>query len=170
MLFANHAALISAPAAPVSQARLAPGPALSSSASLTVNSAEGTEGLLRQTAEHLSKMQGGASIGGFPGFEPPDDERYKDKIRNQSYSGEEANYWAKEINNLLRQIVDKNPGLTLEQILQRAGLQPGEIKSFMDGLRNIHSSVSGLVDHGVNPKTVEILEELMNILGVTPWI
>ena len=30
--------------------------------------ATGTEGLVKQTAEHLSKMQGGASIGGFPGL------------------------------------------------------------------------------------------------------
>jgi hypothetical protein len=129
-----------------------------------------TKGLLRQIALHLSKMHGGESVGGFPGFEPPeDDERYKDKIRNQSYSGEEVNHWAKEINNLLRQIADKKPGLTLEEILHRAGRKPGEIKSFIDGLRNVHATVESWEGYGVTPETVETLNALMKVLGVAPW-
>ncbi|MEK7440637.1 MAG: hypothetical protein AABZ78_07575, partial [Chloroflexota bacterium] len=32
--------------------------------------AKESDGLLRVAAEHLSKLQGGVSIGGFPGFEP----------------------------------------------------------------------------------------------------
>jgi hypothetical protein len=152
-LFARDAVRLPAPAAQISEARLA----------------QGTEGLLRQTAAHLSKLQGGASVGGFPGFEPPDDDRFKDKIRNQSYGGEEANYWGKEINNFLRQIVDKNPGLTLEQMLQRAGLQPAEIKSYLDALRNVHRTIEGLADYGVNQSTIETLEDLMRVLGVVPW-
>ena len=132
--------------------------------------APGTEGLLRQTASHLSKMQGGASVGGFPGFEPPDDDkRYKDKIRNQSYGGEEANYWGKEINNFLRPIADKNPGLTLEQILQRAGLSPERIDSFLTGLKNAHATIKALEGYGVTPETVRTLETLMKTLGVAPW-
>ena len=39
--------------------------------------APGTEGLLRQTASHLSKLLSGASVGGFPGFEPPGDDEWK---------------------------------------------------------------------------------------------
>ena len=72
MLPASHTVSLSAPSAQVSEARLAPG----------------AESLLKQTARHISKLMGGASVGGFPGFEPPDDDkRYKDKIRNQSYNG-----------------------------------------------------------------------------------
>lgn len=154
ILPASRAVVVSAPSAQVSEA----------------SRAEVTEGLLRQTATHLSKMQGGASVGGFPGFEPPDDdERYKNKIRNQSYGGEEANYWGKEINNFLRQIVDKNSGLTLGQILQRAGLQPGEIKSYLDALRNVHATIDSLDGYGVSSETVKTLEALMKTLGVAPW-
>ena len=55
--------------------------------------ATGTKKLLENTAEHLSKMQGGASVGGFPGFEPPeDDEKYRRKIENESHTGEEINH------------------------------------------------------------------------------
>ena len=87
-----------------------PAPQVAHTASL----ASGTEGLLKQTALHLSKMQGVESIGGFPGFEPPDDdEKYKRKIKNSSASGEEVNTWVKEINNFLRQVANKNPGMTL---------------------------------------------------------
>lgn len=129
-----------------------------------------TKGLLRQIALHLSKMQGGESVGGFPGFEPPDDdEHYENEIRNQSYSGERVNYWTKEINNLLRQIADKNPGLTLGEILQRAGQKPADIKSFMDGLRNVHAMVESWEGYGVTPETVESLNALMKGLGVAPW-
>lgn len=83
---------------------------------------KGTEALVEQTATHVSKLLGGQSIGGFPGFEPPDDERYKNKIRNSTYSGEEANSWLKEINNFLQQVTNKNPNMTLEEILKQAGM------------------------------------------------
>ncbi|MEK9163635.1 MAG: hypothetical protein AAB261_10025, partial [Chloroflexota bacterium] len=66
--------------------------------------ADGTEGLTKQTALHLSKMQKGKSIGGFPGFEPPDDdERYKRKVKDGEYNAQDVNNWVKEINNFLRQ-------------------------------------------------------------------
>jgi len=132
---------------------------------------KGTEGLLKQAAIHMSKLLGGQSIGGFPGFEPPDDdERYKDKIHNQSYNGEEVNHWIKEINNFLRQIIKKNPDMTLEEILQEAGLQQGDIESFIRGLRNVHIIAAGNEGVGVTSATVKALEELMEILGVAPWV
>jgi len=154
MSFASRVVIVSAPAAQISEARLAPG----------------TEGLLRQVAEHLSRMQGGASIGGFPGFEPPgDDDKYRRKIENQSASGEEINHWVKEINNFLNQIVKKNPGMTLEEILQKAGLTPNQIDQFVNALRNTHATAAGMEGVGVNEATVKTLESLMKVLGVIPW-
>ena len=130
--------------------------------------APGTEGLLRQTASHLSKLLSGASVGGFPGFEPPDDDkRYKDKIRNQSYSGEEANYWTKEINNFLSQIVKKNPGSTLQEILQRLGSTSAEIDDFIKALQQTYSTAESMEGYGVNEITVETLKSLLITLGVS---
>jgi len=92
-----------APAPPVVEARLG----------------KGTEGQLRQVALHLSKMQGGRSIGGFPGFEPPDDdEEYRRKIQDGTYKAEDVNDWVKEINNFLNQVVKKNPNLSLDEVLR----------------------------------------------------
>mgnify|MGYP001609778939 CR=1 FL=1 len=80
MLPASRAVIVSAPAAQVSEATLA----------------KVTEGLLRQTALHLSKMQRGASVGGFPGFEPPDDDKeYRDKVKNERYTPQDVNDWVK---------------------------------------------------------------------------
>ena len=128
----------------------------------------GTEGLLRQAAEHLSKMQGGKSVGGFPAFEPPDD-KYRSKIKNRSYSAEEANHWVKEINNLLRQIAEKNPGLTLEEILQRQGLTPREIDDFIIVLKNVQATARGMEGYGVTTETMNVLNGLFETLGVVPW-
>ena len=130
--------------------------------------APGTEGLVKQTAEHLSKMQGGASVGGFPGFEPPDD-KYRRKIEDRSYSGEDANGWIKEINNFLKQIADKNPGLTLEEILQRQGLAQAQIKQFIEAVRETHYVANSRVGYGVNLDTVKTLASLMERLGVSAW-
>lgn len=132
--------------------------------------APGTEGLLRQTASHLSKMQGGASIGGFPGFEPPgDDDKYRRKVEERSYTAEEVNYWVKEINNFLGQIVKKNPGMSLEEILQKQGLNPEQIVAFIRALRIIHSITAGMESIGVSGTTTAALAGLMNTLGVSPW-
>ncbi len=153
-LLADRLSLALAPGGQVHEARLA----------------GGTEGLLRQTAEHLSRMQGGASIGGFPGFEPPDDdEEYRRKIKDKTYDGQDVNDWVREINNFLRQIVKKNPGLTLEEILQRQGLTPGQIDGFVKALRDAHATADGMSGHGVNEATVEMLEGLMKTLGVSTW-
>ena len=104
VLPASRAVGVSAPAIQISEARLAPG----------------TEGLLRQTAAHLSKMQRGASVGGFPGFEPPDDdEKYRRRIKEQHFTAQDVNDWVKEINNFLKQISKKNPRMSLEEILQK---------------------------------------------------
>ncbi len=149
----SRAVSVSAPAVQVSEARLAPG----------------TEGLLQQTAAHLSKMQRGASIGGFPGFEPPDDEKYRRKIKEQNYSAQDLNGWVKEINNFLGQIVKKNPGLSLEEMLQRQGLSPSQIDSFTRALRDTHFTATSLKGFGVEIKTVETLESLMSQLGVSAW-
>ncbi|MEK7442267.1 MAG: hypothetical protein AABZ78_15825 [Chloroflexota bacterium] len=143
-----------------------PAPQVAHTASL----ASGTEGLLKQTALHLSKMQGGESIGGFPGFEPPDDdEKYKRKIKNSSASGEEVNTWVKEINNFLRQVANKNPGMTLEKILEKQGLSAEQVKNFSDALRNVHAVADGKVGYGVRQTTFDSLTELMKLLGVTTW-
>lgn len=118
-LAASRIVSVSAPAAQVSQARLA----------------NGTKGLLRQTALHLSKLERGQSIGGFPGFEPPeDDEEYRRKIKEQNYSAQDLNGWVKEINNFLTQIVRKNPGVSLEKILQKRGLTQAQIDEFVEAL------------------------------------
>ncbi|MBK7203316.1 hypothetical protein [Candidatus Amarolinea dominans] len=131
--------------------------------------APGTEGLLRQTAGHLSKMLGGASVGGFPGFEPPgDDDKYRRKIEKRSYTAEEVNYWVKEINNFLSQIVKKNPGMSLEEILQ-SRLNPEQIVAFIRALRDMHSIAAGMESIGVSGTTTAALAGLMNTLGVSPW-
>ena len=130
----------------------------------------GTEGWLRQTAEHMSKMQGGASIGGFPGFEPPDnDEKYRRKVKDGTYNSQDVNDWVKDINNFLKQIVEKNPNMSLEEILQKQGLPQTEIEGFVRALRNVHATAKGMSGYGVNPETVERLESLMEILGVSAW-
>ena len=134
--------------------------------------APGTEGLLRQTAEHLSKMQGGVSVGGFPGFEPPDDdEKYRSKIQDESYSGAELNHWLKEINNFLRQVIDKNPSSTLKEILQKQGLAAAEIDDFIFALQRTHYQANGMATagSGVNAETVNAFEALLKTLRVLLW-
>ena len=151
---ASRAMVVSAPAAQVSEARLA----------------KGTEGLLRQTAEHLSRMQRGESIGGFPGFEPPDDDdKYRRKIKDQSYTAEEVNHWVKEINNFLDQVVKKNPGLSLEKILQRQGLTRAQINNFIEALQEVHYRADLMKGFGVNEETIETLTGLMKTLRIPIW-
>ncbi len=140
-----------------------------SSASLT-RLAPGTKKLLRQTAEHLSRMQGGVSIGGFPPFKPPeDDERHREKIKNRAYSPEEANHWLGEMNNFLRQIADKNPGMTLEEILLKQGRSPAEIENFLNAIREARVTADGMSGYGVQAETAETLESLMQMLEVSSW-
>lgn len=128
------------------------------------------EGLLRQAALHLSKMRGGESVGGFPGFEPPeDDKEYRRKIRKENYSAQDVNDWVKEINNYLEQIVKKNPGRSLERILQEQGKTAKEIESLVDALRDAHRTADAMKGSGVNSQTVERIEALMRVLGVKPW-
>lgn len=130
----------------------------------------GSQALVQQTAAHLSKLSGGISVGGFPPFQPPDnDPRYRNKINNQSYTAEEANYWLKEINNFLQQLVQKNPGMSLEQILAKMGLLPLEIEDFLGTLRAVYSFAESNLSYGVQPETVETLKSLMAILKVLPW-
>ncbi len=132
--------------------------------------ADGTEGLTKQTALHLSKMQKGKSIGGFPGFEPPDDdERYKRKVKDGEYNAQDVNNWVKEINNFLRQIADKNPGMTLAEILQKQGLIAEQVGNFLNALRDAHLAAIGMEHFGVTTETVKTLESLMRQLGVAPW-
>ncbi|MBI5080965.1 MAG: hypothetical protein HZB17_06635, partial [Chloroflexi bacterium] len=142
-----------------------PAPQVARAASL----APGTEGLLKQTAIHLSKMEGGVSIGGFPGFEPPDDEKYKQKIKNKYYSARDVNDWVKEINNFLKQIIEKNPGMTLEEILTKQGVTPTQIGEFMKALRNLKITVEGMDGYGVDPARAKLFVELLLKLGVTAW-
>jgi len=131
---------------------------------------KGTEGLVKQTALHMSKLLGGEGIGGFPGFEPPDDdERYRKKIRNYSYTGEEANYWIKEINNFLRQIVKKNPGMTLEEILQETGMSAEDMTTYVDSVRNVLTIAESWENRGVTSATIKTLRSLMETFGVQPW-
>jgi len=131
--------------------------------------AKESDGLLNVTAEHLSKLQDGASIGGYPPFKPPDDdERYKKKIKDRSYSPQEANDWLKEINNFLRQLTKRHPGMTMEKILQRQGLSQTEVKSFLDALREAYRIADGMsVGGGVSQETVKTLTELLVTLGVS---
>jgi len=132
--------------------------------------AKGTEGHLRQVALHLSRMSGGESVGGFPGFEPPeDDEEYRREIKNRSYPPEKANHWLQEINGLLKWIIRKNPGLSFREILQRQGSTQGEIADFIERLQRAHYTAKAMSGYGVNPETVKILESLMKTLGVPTW-
>ena len=132
--------------------------------------APGTEGLLRQTASHLSKMLGGASVGGFPGFEPPkDDKEYQRKVRERDYKAQDVNDWAKEITNFLSQIVKKNPGMSLEKILQEQGLSEFQVNDFVGALKNLHYTADGMKGSGVSAETVARLETLMEKLRVPTW-
>ena len=132
--------------------------------------APGTEGLLRQTASHLSKLLSGASVGGFPGFEPPgDDDDYRDKIKNGRYRAQDVNDWIKEINNFLNQIIRKNPNLSLETMLRKQGLAQPEINDFIAALQRVHSVSKALSGYGVNAERVQTLESLMEILKVATW-
>lgn len=129
-----------------------------------------TKGLLRQIALHLSKMQGGASVGGFPGFEPPkDDKEYQRKIKERDYKAQDVNGWAKEINNLLDQIVKKNPGKSLERILQEEGLTQTQIEDLIGALQELQYSARGMTGFGVRLETVKTLTALMKTLGVPTW-
>jgi hypothetical protein len=133
--------------------------------------AKESEGLLKQTALHLSKMQSGVSIGGFPGFEPPnDDERYKRKVKGGEYNAQDVNDWVKEIINFLRQIADKNPGKTLEEILIKQGLNAKQVDEFVHALRNVHATASGMEGAGVTSETVKALKSILDILGVATWL
>lgn len=132
--------------------------------------ADGTEGLTKQAALHLSKMTGGGSVGGFPKFEPPDDDpKYRSKIKSRSYSGQDANGWVKEINNFLKQIVERNSNMTLEEILQRQRLTPTQIDNFMDALRQAEVAARGMQGYGVTEETASTLQMIMKSLGVIPW-
>jgi hypothetical protein len=142
-----------------------PAPQVAHAASL----ASGTEGLLKQTALHLSKMQGGESIGGFPGFEPPDDEKYKQRIKNKNYSARDVNDWVKEINNFLKQIIKKNPRMTLEEILTKQGLTAKQIEEFTFALKDTELAARGMARYGVDYARAQALRELLIELGVSLW-
>jgi len=133
--------------------------------------APGTEDLVKQTAIHLSKLSGGVNVGGFPGFEPPeDDKKYQEKIKNQQFLADEINGWVREINNFLQQIVDKNPNLTLAEILKQLGKSTTEIEDFMDRLRAIQMWAESYRNFGINSETLDNLQHLMQILGVESWL
>lgn len=137
---------------PVAQARLAPG----------------TDALLKQTASHLSKLSGGISVGGFPPFRPPgEDERFKEKIKNSAYTPEEANYWLKEINNFLRQLVKKNPKMSLREILARQGLNEAQTENYLGVLQRVYEAVAKWEGKGVNSATLSTYRALLEQLGVT---
>lgn len=161
-VLADRGDLVVAPGSQAYEARLAKGPALSL--------AKGTEGLLRQTALHLARMQSGASVSGFPGFEPPDDdEAYRRKIRDRDYTAQDVNDWVKEINNFLAQIAKKNPGLSLEEILRRYGSNEEQIKQFIESLQEAHYMANSRVGYGVNLEMVRTLQSMMETLGVPTW-
>ena len=115
-------------------------------------------------------MNKGASVGGFPGFEPPeDDKKYRSKVNDGNFNAQDVNDWVKEINNFLRQIVQKNPGMTLEEILQKQGLTAEQIANFSDTLRNVEVMARSMKHYGVAPETAETLTALMETLGAVPW-
>lgn len=129
-----------------------------------------TKGLLRQIALHLSKMRRGASVGGFPGFEPPkDDKEYQRKVNERHFKAQDVNDWTKEINNFLHQLVKKNPGKSLERILQEQGLTPTQIDDFVGALQELQYSGSGMTGFGVSEETIRTLTALMKTLGVPTW-
>jgi hypothetical protein len=132
--------------------------------------APGTTSLVQQTATHMSKMLGGESVGGFPGFEPSDDDpKYQRKIKNRDFNGIDINDWVKEICNFLEQVIEKNPNLTLEQILQEMGLSATQIENFLNDLRTIDLLTKSYKGLGVTEQTVARLTLVMETLGVIPW-
>ncbi|MDM8520794.1 hypothetical protein QUF64_12160 [Anaerolineales bacterium HSG6] len=129
-----------------------------------------TSGQLKSLATHISKMLDGSSVGGFPGFEPPeDDEAYRQKIRKRSYNGQDVNDWVSEMNNYLRQIIKQNPNMTLEEILQKMGWSQARIANFLNNLREVHVIARGWKNHGVREITIERFEAQMQQLGVVLW-
>jgi len=132
--------------------------------------APGTTRLLQQTATHMSKMQGGVQIGGFPGFEPDDDDdKYQSKVKDSEFSNIDVNDWTKEICNFLEQASQKNPNLSLEQILRLAGLSAKQIEDFLGALRTTYSMADAKAGFGVTVETVDRLANVMKNLGVDSW-
>ncbi len=132
----------------------------------------GTPNYVRQTATHLSKLNGGVSVGGFPGFEPPkDDKDYQEKIKNRSYTAQDVNDWVREINNYLQQIIKQNPNMTLKQILIQLGLTAEQIDDFVENLQLVYIIIEPMAKFRlVNPVTFETYKEVLSILGVpAPW-
>ncbi|MBI4739672.1 hypothetical protein HY772_09125, partial [Candidatus Woesearchaeota archaeon] len=106
----------------------------------------------------------------FPGFEPPDDdEKYKEKIRTKNYSPRDVNDWVKEINNFLKQIIKKNQGMTLEEILTKQGLTAKQIEEFTFALKDTELAARGMARYGVDYARAQSLRELLIELGVSLW-
>lgn len=150
------------------RAPLLPSATISSEFIAQARLAPGTDALLKQTAQHLSKLLGGVSVGGFPPFRPPDDEeRFKEKIKNSAYTPEEANYWMKEINNYLAQIIKKNPKLSLREILARQGLNEAQTENYLGVLQRVYEAAAKWEGKGVNSATLSTYRALLEQLGVT---
>ena len=127
----------------------------------------GTHGWVKQVAVHVSKLSGG--VGGFPGFEPPDDEpKYKERIKRRELRTRDVNDWVGDINKHLQSIINKNPNMTLEEILQKLGYSQAQIDDFIEKLRIIHSVAGQLHGTRYEPTYVR-LGQLLAQLEIFGW-
>jgi len=127
---------------------------------------------LGTVAEHLSKLYGGVNFGGFPQFEPPDDDpdkdRYREEVRNQSYRATTANRWLGDISKSLETIAQRNPKLGLDEIMLQNRMTSAQAQEILDGLRDAEYLARSLQGRGVSQVTLEQLQLVMQRLGVVP--
>jgi RHS repeat-associated protein len=138
-------------------------------------------GSLKNVASHLSRMLGGESVGGFPGFEPPDpdDDDYRRKVEERSYRPRDVDDWVRDINKHLRELIARNPGKTLEELLQEywrstdPSLSMQEITTrtnhYLDSIRTVQTIAESQTTIGVSEVNIDILKGLTEMLGVVPW-
>jgi copper homeostasis protein CutC len=80
-----------------------------------------------------------------------------------------VNDWVKDISKSLEQVVKKNPGKSLEKILQEQGKTRTQIDEFLNAVRNAQYRARSMEGAGVRAQTLERIEELMKILRIEPW-
>jgi hypothetical protein len=126
-------------------------------------------------------MLGGESVGGFPGFEPPDpdDDDYRRKVEERSYRPRDVDDWVRDINKHLRELIARNPGKTLEELLQEywrstdPSLSMQEITTrtnhYLDSIRTVQTIAESQTTIGVSEVNIDILKGLTEMLGVVPW-
>ena len=118
----------------------------------------------------MSKLNRGASVGGFPGFEPLDgDDDYKKKIDEGNFNAQDVNDWIKDKNKHLKNITKYNPNMTLDEILLDAGYNDAQVVKYIEVLKNAYATAEGIKGYGVTEAIVETLVSVMSEPGVPIW-